>query len=77
MATKSGCGAHKELGAAHTLRVTQCPCGTIHLHLRSGVSVRLTAQEFADVAGAVAAARGALAAADADPVDGPHKPAVN
>jgi len=78
MATKPACGTHKELGVVRSLRITQCPCGTIHLHLRSGVSLRLAAQEFGELADAVAAARRVLTAAgDPEAADDPRKPAVN
>ncbi len=45
-ATKT-CGAHTELVKNDALRLTQCACGTYHLHLaKRGLSVQLAAPEL-------------------------------
>ena len=42
MAQRNGCGKHIELASNESVRVTQCPCGTVHMTLlANGVTVRL------------------------------------
>ncbi|EYF06549.1 Hypothetical protein CAP_1679 [Chondromyces apiculatus DSM 436] len=51
MASPGSCGPHTELLSNETLRVTRCPCGTMHVTLlRSGVTVRLSSEAFRNVA---------------------------
>jgi len=51
MASPSSCGTHTELHSSETLRVTRCSCGTVHVTLlRSGVTVRMSADAFRTVA---------------------------
>jgi hypothetical protein len=42
MSERKPCGKHTELATNESVRVTQCPCGTVHLTLlANGVTVRL------------------------------------
>ena len=55
--SKSACGQHSELLSTNTVRVTRCPCGTVHVTLQaSGVTVRMPVDAFRNV---VAGLRGA------------------
>jgi hypothetical protein len=57
MATKSPCGPHTELTSNSAVRVTRCGCGTVHVTLlNSGVTVRMSAEVFRNVAGGLSAA---------------------
>ena len=47
----SNCGPHTELVSNNTVRVTRCPCGTVHVTMiTSGVTVRMNAETFRNVA---------------------------
>ena len=47
----SNCGPHTELVSNSTVRVTRCPCGTVHMTINtSGVTVRMSAETFRNVA---------------------------
>jgi hypothetical protein len=64
MAAKS-CGEHVELDRNASVRVTRCPCGTVHVTLlASGVTVRMTAESLRGVVGGL---RGALEKLDESP----------
>ncbi|MEJ7734942.1 MAG: hypothetical protein WKG00_37860 [Polyangiaceae bacterium] len=64
MAGKS-CGEHVELERNAAVRVTRCPCGTVHVTLfASGVTVRMTTESLRGVAGGL---RGALDKLDESP----------
>ncbi len=42
MAEKKACGRHVELTSNEAVRITQCPCGTLHVTLpNNGVTVRM------------------------------------
>lgn len=42
MAQRKACGKHSELANNDTVRITQCPCGTVHMTLiPNGVTFRL------------------------------------
>ena len=57
MATKSPCGPHTELTSNDAVRVTRCACGTVHITLlSSGVTVRMSAEIFRNVASGLTAA---------------------
>jgi hypothetical protein len=44
---KSSCGPHTDLASNDAVRVTRCPCGTVHVTLLgSGVTVRMSAETF-------------------------------
>lgn len=44
------CGRHVTLASNDAAKVTQCPCGTVHLHLAaSGVSLRLNEEQLKNV----------------------------
>jgi hypothetical protein len=59
MAQRNACGKHSELAANEAVRVTQCPCGSVHVTiLANGVTVRV--QE----AGLKAVTRGLMTALD-------------
>ena len=56
MASKS-CGPHVELTSNGSMRVTRCPCGTVHLTLLgSGVTVRMSTDSLRGVASGAKAA---------------------
>ena len=45
------CGQHVELSSNGAVRVTRCPCGTVHLTLLgSGVTVRMSTETLSGVA---------------------------
>ena len=51
MPPPKSCGPHTELASNTTLKVTRCPCGTMHVTLlRSGVTVRMSAEALRGVA---------------------------
>ena len=51
MASPKSCGPHVELAANAATRVTRCGCGTVHVtFLGSGVTVRMSADAFRNVA---------------------------
>ncbi len=59
---KSTCGPHTELVKTDGVRVTRCPCGTIHVTLsKNGTTVQLAPEYFAEVAQAFGLARTVLA----------------
>lgn len=61
MSSKTPCGAHTEILSNNAVRVTRCTCGTIHMTLVSnGVTVRLTAEAFKNVAQSLMAAHDKL-----------------
>jgi hypothetical protein len=42
MSEKRPCGKHLELASNASARITQCPCGTVHVTLHaSGVTLRM------------------------------------
>ncbi len=44
------CGRHSQLASNDAAKITQCPCGTVHLHLSaSGVSLRLSEEALKNV----------------------------
>lgn len=44
------CGQHIELASTDAVRVTRCPCGTLHVTLNdAGVTVRLSAETLRGV----------------------------
>jgi hypothetical protein len=50
----SNCGPHTELVSNNTVRVTRCNCGTVHVTMiASGVTVRMNAETFRNVASAL------------------------
>ena len=59
----SNCGPHTELISNNAVRVTRCSCGTVHVTiLASGVTVRMSADTFRNVASGLKSA--------ADRIDG-------
>ena len=51
--SREACGPRTELAKNENVRITRCGCGAIHLHFtRSGVSLQLTEEGFADLAAA-------------------------
>jgi hypothetical protein len=49
---KPACGPHVELASNDAVRVTRCPCGTVHLTLQaSGVTVRMSSEALRGVLG--------------------------
>ncbi len=63
MADGKRCGVHTELSTSPAAKITRCGCGTVHLHLaRSGVTLQLSSEQFAEVSATVAGAHDALKA---------------
>jgi hypothetical protein len=63
MADGKRCGVHTELSTSPAAKITRCGCGTVHVHIvRSGVTVQLSAEQFAEVSATVAGAHDALKA---------------
>jgi hypothetical protein len=61
MSEKSPCGKHVDLVSNGSVRVTQCPCGTLHVTLAaSGVTVRMNEETFRIATSAFVAARDKL-----------------
>ena len=57
MASPRQCGPHTELLSNDVVRVTRCPCGTVHVTLmRSAVTVRMPAEAFRGIASGLKAA---------------------
>lgn len=55
------CGPHTALSDNEAARITQCPCGTVHVLLRTaGVTVQLPVDRFQQVGLAVMGAVSAL-----------------
>ena len=66
---QSRCGKHTELSTNAQCRVTRCPCGTIHVHMRSGVTVQLPTEVFKTTAAALMTAVDRLVEAEeAEPI---------
>jgi hypothetical protein len=48
--SKPACGPHVELASNDAVRVTRCPCGTVHVTLQaSGVTVRISSDALRGV----------------------------
>ncbi len=55
--SKPACGQHTELVSNNAVRVTRCTCGTVHVTIvASGVTVRMPADAFRNVATGLRAA---------------------
>ncbi len=51
------CGPHSELAKTTQFRITQCPCGTVHMHVsRSGVTLQLERECIAELVNVATAA---------------------
>jgi hypothetical protein len=60
--SKSRCGAQVELAKGEGVRITQCGCGAVHVHVMdNAVTLRLGAERFKQLADAMSAARRAIA----------------
>ena len=47
MSEKRPCGKHVDLASNGSVKITQCPCGTVHLTMHaSGVTVRMNEETF-------------------------------
>jgi hypothetical protein len=67
MPPPKSCGPHTELASNNMLKVTRCSCGTMHVTLlRSGVTVRMSADALRGVASGL---KSALEKIDEEP---PH-----
>jgi hypothetical protein len=54
---KSACGPHIEIVSTDAIRVTRCPCGTMHVTMQaSGVTVRLSAEALRGITAGLTAA---------------------
>jgi hypothetical protein len=62
------CGPHSELAKTTQFRITQCPCGTVHMHFaRPGVTLQLDPDCVAELVNvATAASRKLDTAAEAE-----------
>jgi hypothetical protein len=51
------CGPHSELAKTTEFRMTQCPCGTVHMHVsRAGVTLQLDPSSVAELVNVATAA---------------------
>ena len=49
--SNSSCGPHVELVRSEGVRITRCPCGTLHVTLaRNGTTIQFPPEYFAEVA---------------------------
>ena len=61
MVEKKRCGPQTELSTNAAAKITRCGCGTIHLHIvRSGITLQLSTEHFAELSATVAGAHDAL-----------------
>jgi hypothetical protein len=57
MTSLKKCGSHSELASNEAVRITRCPCGTVHVTLLGpGVTVQMAAEAFRNVASGLKAA---------------------
>lgn len=79
MAEGKRCGTHTELSSSPAAKITRCACGAVHVHItRSGVSLQLSAEHFAEISATVAGAHDALKAFHAGGVlSSDEKPTIN
>ncbi|MCU0694038.1 MAG: hypothetical protein MUF54_21820 [Polyangiaceae bacterium] len=64
---KPTCGPHTELVKTGGIRITRCPCGTVHVGFaRNGVTIQLGVDQFAEVAQAMALAKAVMAGQGAE-----------
>jgi hypothetical protein len=64
---KPTCGPHTELVKTEGIRITRCPCGTMHVSFaRNGVTIQLGADQFAEVAQAMALTKTVMAGQGAE-----------
>lgn len=55
------CGPHAEIVRTEAVRITQCPCGTIHVTLsQNGITLQLSPDNFHHVAQTLALAANTL-----------------
>ncbi len=67
--TSRPCGPHTTLSDNDAARITQCPCGAVHVQLRTaGVTVQLSSDRFHQVGLAVMGAVSALGSRTAGPL---------
>ena len=65
---KASCGKHATLSDNQGARVTQCPCGTVHVLMKqSGVTVQLSEERFQQLGLAVMGAVSVLGNRDGQP----------
>jgi hypothetical protein len=61
------CGPHSELAKTTEFRITQCPCGTVHMHIaRSGVTLQLEPSSIAELVNVATAAHRKLEVGEED-----------
>lgn len=55
---KPACGPHTEIVKTDGVRITRCPCGTVHVTLmKNGTTIQLGSEYFKEVTQALALAR--------------------
>lgn len=60
--------AHVELAKSEGVRITQCGCGAVHVHVMdNAVTLRLGAERFKQLADAMSAARRTIDASTTEP----------
>jgi len=58
---QAACGPHAEIVRTDALRISRCPCGTVHVHFaHNGLTVQLSPEHFAEAAQAMSLARSLL-----------------
>lgn len=59
--SKTSCGPHTEIVKTDGVRVTRCPCGTLHVTMvKNGITLQLAPEYFAEIAQALALTRTVL-----------------
>jgi hypothetical protein len=47
---RKACGRHVQLAANEAAKITQCPCGTVHVHLAAnGLTLRFSEENLKNV----------------------------
>jgi hypothetical protein len=68
---KAPCGPQAEIVRTEGIRISRCPCGTVHVHFaHNGLSLQLSPEHFAEAAQAMSLARSLLSGDGARPLQG-------
>ena len=68
---KPACGPHAEIVRTEGIRISRCPCGTVHVNfVHNGLTVQLSPEHFTEAAQAMSLARSLLAGDPARPLQG-------
>jgi len=68
---QAACGPHAEIVRTEGIRISRCPCGTVHVHFsHNGLTVQLSPEHFAEAVQAMSLARSLLSGDPARPLQG-------